>query len=142
MPALTENKKTLSEINQVEKMGGSIVFIESNFNLRHDFDKTKINISKSDEYTLENLISNFRSNYEKNKKDEVAFYLWGGALFSLKRYKEAIEKFEKALSINPNYYEVYVSLANTLLKIGKYKLLKQVVLSYQLISNRNCLQLA
>lgn len=102
-----------------EKTGGSIVFIESNFTLQQDFNEQKKEISESDEYTFENLINNFRNNFQNNKKNEVSLYLWGSALYSLKRYDEAIEKFKEAAIIKPDYYEVYISWANTLLKLGK-----------------------
>lgn len=106
--------------DHTEKIGGSIIFIESTLPFQEEFENNNTDMSLSDEYTFENLIDNYRKNYQKNNKDEVSLYLWGSALHSLKRYKEAIDKFNEATNIKPDYYDVYASWAETLLKMGNY----------------------
>ncbi len=107
-----------SEDKTRELTGGSIVFIESSLGI--DKGKKDKEISKSDEYTLENLITSYRNTYEKNKSDEVTLYLWGSALSTLNRYDEAITKFKEAIAINSDYYDVYLSWADTLSKMNRY----------------------
>jgi tetratricopeptide (TPR) repeat protein len=42
-------------------------------------------------------------------------------LHRLNKYQDAIEKFEKAIELEPNYVDAYLNLGIILSEIGKYK---------------------
>ncbi len=70
--------------------------------------------------------------YFKNKvKDEPENYeLWfylGNAYFENRNYSEAINAYERVLSLNPAFQSAYISLASTYARIGKKRKAKRII---------------
>ena len=55
------------------------------------------------------------------KKNAENFYTLGNIQKKLKKYKEAIVSFEKAIKLNPNFSEAYNNLGSTLKSLNKFE---------------------
>ena len=62
------------------------------------------------------------------KKNAENFYTLGNIQKKLKKYKEAIVSFEKAIKLNPNFSEAYNNLGSTLKSLNKFE---EAILNYK-----------
>jgi tetratricopeptide (TPR) repeat protein len=58
--------------------------------------------------------------YWHNSRNALNYYQQGQTLYQLKRYADALNSYNKALKINPNYVEVIQGQADALLALKKY----------------------
>ncbi len=66
--------------------------------------------------------ADFRKVIEMPVSDNAYDYFFRGlAYYELKDYKSAIEDFEKSIAINPKYFGVYYSLAESYKEVNEYK---------------------
>jgi tetratricopeptide (TPR) repeat protein len=58
---------------------------------------------------------------DRTDDDIPAYNLWGNALYTQKRYDEAIEKYETAVRLNPEYDHANYNWGNALYATGQYQ---------------------
>ena len=67
------------------------------------------------------LLSNAPNEIELNKDDFLTHNNEGISLVNLKKYKESIQCFDKAIAINSNYFNAYQNKGNALISIKKFE---------------------
>lgn len=53
------------------------------------------------------------------------YYFWAGKLLAQEDYKQAIEYYQEAIDIEPDFVNAYVDLGGLMFDIGEYKLAKR-----------------
>ena len=55
------------------------------------------------------------------KNIPIIFNLYGIIQYKLNNFEESVENFNKAIQLNPNFFEAYNNLGNSLMEFGKFK---------------------
>ena len=55
------------------------------------------------------------------KNIPIIFNLYGIIQYKLNNFEKSVENFNKAIQLNPDFFEAYNNLGNSLMEFGKFK---------------------
>lgn len=85
----------------------------------HAYHKLSNSANKEEDYNQLMQLLEYCLDYPPATDDALAHNLWGGALLDLKRPKDAIGQYEKAIALDPRYSSAYNGLGIALLELKR-----------------------